>query len=79
MSNIKTTTQKLKLKIQGMHCSSCAMVIDMDLEEAPGVRSTKTNYAKSETEVEFDPEETTAENILKTIQKSGYQASPLDT
>ena len=45
---------KKKLKIEGMHCASCAMNIDFDLEDLDGVKSSNTNYAKSETEVEFD-------------------------
>ncbi|MDO8498913.1 MAG: cation transporter [bacterium] len=66
---------KKKFKIEGMHCSSCAMVIDMDLEDLEGVCSCKTSYAKQETEVEFDEEKVGVENLLKTIAKSGYRAT----
>ena len=38
--------KKIKLQIQGMHCSSCAMNIDFDLEDLDGVKSAKTSYAK---------------------------------
>lgn len=65
---------KTKLKIEGMHCTSCSMVIDMDLEDLPGVCNCKTSYAKAETEVEYDPEKVTEEQILQTIKKSGYEA-----
>lgn len=57
-----------------MHCSSCAMTIDMDLEELEGVESSHTSYAKQETEVEFDPEKLTDDLIVETIKKSGYDA-----
>ena len=69
---------KKKFKIDGMHCSSCAMSIDMDLEDMEGVKSAKTSYAKQETEVEYDEEKVGLEEILQTIQKSGYTAEPLD-
>lgn len=65
---------KKKFKISGMHCSSCAMTIDMDLEEVEGVQSVKTSYAKQETEVEFDPEAVTEDLIIETIKKTGYSA-----
>lgn len=63
---------KKKLKIEGMHCSSCAMCIDMDLEDVEGVQKSQTSYAKQETEVEYDEEKISEEQILQTIQKSGY-------
>lgn len=68
---------KQKLKINGMHCTSCAMNIDFDLEDLPGVSSAKTNYAKQETEVEFDEEKIKLAEILKTIEQTGYKAQPI--
>ena len=65
---------KKKFKILDMHCSSCALTIDMDLEELDGVNSAKTSYAKAETEIEFDPQKVSDELILETIQKLGYKA-----
>ena len=72
-----STLVKTKLKITGMHCSSCAMNIDFDLEDLEGITSVKTSYAKQETEVEFDPEKLPLEEILKQIQKTGYKANKL--
>ena len=63
---------KKKFKIIGMHCTSCAMTIDMDLEDLDGVKSARTSYAKMETEVEFDPEKIKDELIVSTIKSSGY-------
>ncbi len=68
---------KRKLKIEGMHCTSCAMNIDFDLEDL-GVKSVKTSYAKQECEVEFDEEKLNERVIVQTIKKSGYNALPLD-
>lgn len=68
---------KKKLKIEGMHCNSCAMVIDMDLEDLEGVVKVRTSYAKQETEVEFDEDKVNLPLLLETIKKSGYTATPL--
>lgn len=65
---------KKKFKILDMHCSSCALTIDMDLEELDGVKKAQTSYAKAETKIEFDPEKISDELILETIKKSGYKA-----
>ncbi len=66
---------KKKLKIIGMHCTSCAMCIDMDLEDLKGVCFCQTSYAKGETEVEFDEDVVQMELIVQTIKKSGYNTA----
>lgn len=70
MSNLT----KKKLKIEGMHCSSCALTIDMDLEDLNGVKASKTSYAKSETEIEFDCLVLDEKELIETIKKTGYKA-----
>lgn len=67
---------KIILEINGMHCTSCAMNIDFDLEDLEGVKSAKTNYAKQQNEVEFDEEKIKLKAILEQIKKTGYTASP---
>lgn len=69
---------KKKFKITGMHCSSCALTIDMDLEDLEGIKFAKTSYAKQETEVEFESGQITDAKVLETIKKSGYTAVPVD-
>ncbi len=67
-------TKKI-FKITGMHCTSCAMNIDGELEDTEGIRKASTNYAKSQTEVEFDPEKVSEANITEIVKKVGYKAS----
>lgn len=69
---------KAKLKIDGMHCTSCSMNIDFDLEDLEGVKTAKTNYAKQESEVEFDQSKVDLKKILFTIEKTGYKAKLID-
>lgn len=66
--------KKTKLKIIGMHCTSCAMNIDMDLEDVDGIKEANTNYVKQVSEVEFDEGKVTIEDIIKSIEKTGYKA-----
>lgn len=63
-----------KFKIEGMHCTSCAMNIDFDLEDVPGVKSVKTSYAREECEVLFDEERVDIKVVVETIEKTGYKA-----
>jgi copper chaperone CopZ len=68
---------KQTLRIKGMHCTGCAMTIDMDLEDLPGVQEATTNYARSTTQVVFDPTQTSLDALLVTIRKAGYEAQPV--
>ena len=69
-----TNVIKTKLKISGMHCSSCAMKIDMDLEDLDGIKKAATSYAKQETEVEFDQDKLDMQQVIAVIEKTGYSA-----
>ena len=63
---------KKKFKIVDMHCTSCAMTIDMDLEDLDGVKKAQTSYAKAECEVEFDSDKIKPNILIETIKKAGY-------
>lgn len=63
-----------KLKIEGMHCTSCAMNIDFDLEDTEGILSVRTSYAASVCEVEFDREKVSEQQIIEVIKETGYKA-----
>lgn len=71
----KKTTQGTKtvFKLSGLHCSSCGLSIDNNLEEIDGVFESKTNYARAEAVVYFDPTKTTEKALKKAISESGYQ------
>lgn len=66
--------KKIKLKIEGMHCTSCAMNIDGELEDTEGVKSANTNYANQYTEVEFDEGEINEAKIIEIVNNIGYTA-----
>lgn len=61
--------RKIKLKIEGMHCTSCAMNIDGELEDAKGVLEAKTSYARQVTDVSFDSEKISIDQIISKIKR----------
>jgi Cu+-exporting ATPase len=65
-------SQILTLQITDMHCSSCAMNIDMTLEDLPGVKKATTKFASSQTTVEFDANQTSTTQIIQAISALGY-------
>jgi copper chaperone CopZ len=66
------TGEQITLKIDGMHCVSCGLSIDGDLEDTQGILEATTSYAKGETKVTFDPEKIDVDAIKKIIKETGY-------
>lgn len=59
--------------IQGMHCGSCAMAIEMLLANQPGVASAKVNFDDKKAVVEFnDFEKFNFNEVEKNIKQMGY-------
>ncbi len=61
--------------ISGMHCTSCAMNIDGELEDTEGVVKANTNYAKQQTKVTFEDSKVSEAKILEVIKGLGYNAA----
>lgn len=66
--------KKVVLKISGMHCTSCAFNIDGEVEDTQGVTRASTNYAKQQTEVEFDDSVIELSVIQRVISDLGYSS-----
>lgn len=62
---------KKTYKVNGMHCTSCALMIESDLEDL-GVKA-KCSFSKEELEAEFDPEKIKEEKIKEIVEKTGYE------
>ena len=67
--------KKLKFKIRGMDCRACAMLIESELRELPGVEETKVNYNSNAAVVIYDNLIINEKEILKTVEELGnYKA-----
>lgn len=59
-------------KIKGMHCASCAGIIEKTLKKTDGVISAEVNYGTESAKLAFDPAKTNPEQLSKTIEPLGY-------
>lgn len=69
--------QTVTLKIIGMHCTSCAINIDLELEELNGVDESVTSYAKMVTKVSYDSNIVKLEKIVEVISLLKYEVKLL--
>jgi heavy metal translocating P-type ATPase len=64
------------LRIGGMWCASCGLVLEDALMALPGVLDAEASYAASLARVTWDPEATTLEAVTDRVSLLGYSASP---
>jgi heavy metal translocating P-type ATPase len=64
------------LRVNGMWCASCGLVLEDALMALPGVLDAEASYAASLARVTWDPEGATLESITDRISLLGYSASP---
>ena len=58
-------------RIEGMHCASCALLIDDTVADLPGVRSTRTSLKQGCSVVELEPSSTPAD-VIAAVAELGY-------
>lgn len=66
--------EKIDLKIDGMHCGSCAVGIQMLVSQMDGVQSAEVSYGDKKGTFEFDPAKASKDAIVKAIGELGYKA-----
>lgn len=63
-----------KLQTTGLHCQSCSMLVQMELEDVAGVVSANSDFRTGMTEVQYDPAQATVEDLVAAVVRAGYGA-----
>ena len=64
--------QKIVLKVKGMHCASCSVLLDKLVGTQPGVLSVTTSYGAEKTAIEYDETKIDLMKIDKFMNQLGY-------
>ena len=59
-------------KIKGMHCASCASIIEKTFKKHEGVHSVEANYGTESVKVAYDVEKISPGHLSKSIEPLGY-------
>ncbi len=70
-----SSSEKIKIKLGGMTCASCALKIETKLKNLEGVSGSVVNFASEEATVEFDSNRTSYDEFHKIIKDLGYKAT----
>ncbi len=67
-----TPTKSSLYSVKGMHCASCATIIEKALKKTDGVHSVEVNYGTETAKISFDITKTDPHHLSKQIGKYGY-------
>ncbi len=71
----KTSEVKKQYQVHGMHCASCASIIEKKLKKVPGISHVNVRYATEDATVEHAASEVSLSELNKSLQTVGYHLS----
>lgn len=66
-----------ELAVGGMHCDSCALLVEEVLTEQEGVRSASVDLVGGRARVEYDADRLSQDDLTGVIAGAGYSAVPV--
>lgn len=66
--------RRIKIRVIGMDCASCARVAEKALEGKEGIKSIGVNFLMDTAYVEFDPAVISEVSIKEAIKRAGYDS-----
>jgi Cu+-exporting ATPase len=75
---VATGNQRVNLSLFGMHCSSCANIIERSLKKVPGVKSANVNFAAEKASIQFETGQGDVQAAIAAVAKAGYKAELVD-
>ena len=67
--------KKTTIQITGMHCASCAGIINKALDKTKGVKDANVNFSTSKASVGFDEVQVSEKKLMEVIEGKGFGAS----
>lgn len=69
--------KKLKISIEGMHCSSCASNIERSLKKVSGIKEASVSLMMKKGTVEAE-DNVNDDEIKKAVARAGYKVSKIE-
>jgi len=69
---------RVYLSLSGMHCASCAALIERSLRKVPGVKQASVNFAAEKASVIYDGRMATVPDLIAMVKRAGYGAVAVD-
>ena len=76
--HVSDENKRIQLSISGMHCTSCANIIEKGLTRISGVSEAHVNFAAEKATVMYNEREVSPEQLVTAVKKTGYIANVYD-
>ncbi|KAK4478902.1 hypothetical protein RD792_014409 [Penstemon davidsonii] len=73
------SSQICRIRIKGMTCTSCATTVETCLQSLPGIQRAQVALTTEEAEVRYDPKILTYNQIIQSIEDTGFEAILIST
>lgn len=73
---INTNTINTILRSEELSCPSCVKKIEKSLKALAGVEEAKVHFNAGRIEVRHDATQSSADELVKAVQRAGYEARP---
>lgn len=72
------SSRMMAFHLRGMHCSSCAALIERAVKKLPGVKQANVNFAAEKASVITEGGSLTPEQVIAAVKNAGYTAVPVN-
>ena len=73
-----SATKRISLSLSGMHCASCATIIERSLKKVPAVKEANVNFAAEKASVLYDEGRGSINDLVAAVKAAGYKAQMID-
>ncbi|MBU2028647.1 HAD-IC family P-type ATPase, partial [Patescibacteria group bacterium] len=70
--------KRTNLSLSGMHCASCAVLVERAIKKVKGVKQANVNFAAEKVLVVFDEKAVSVQDIIQAVSHAGYKAQEVD-
>lgn len=74
-----SSSRRVSLLLSGMHCASCAGLIERSLRRHPAVQQANVNFASEKASVVFDENKGSVNDLVAAVKRAGYSAELAQT
>ena len=67
--------KQISLAVSGMHCVSCARIIEKKLQKVAGVKEANVNFTAEKARIIFDGSKAETDDLIAAIVSAGYKAT----
>jgi len=75
----KSTNAQVNLSLSGMHCASCAKIIERSLKGVSGIKEANVNFVAEKARVVYDSSIVNVPALIAAVDDAGYKAEIPDT